>query len=86
VRIKNGFAPDGWTIRRPKGRGTRRVQTSDSFEQESWMAKANKQSSRRRKQDRTRVAGGHVYDTRYQAPEDWPLEVAREESRQEIWE
>jgi len=50
------------------------------------MAKANKQSSRRRKQDRTRVAGGHVYDTRYQAPEDWPLEVAREESRQEIWE
>jgi hypothetical protein len=31
------------------------------------MAKAKKQSSRGRKQDRARVAGGQDYETRYEA-------------------
>jgi hypothetical protein len=33
----------------------------------SWMAKAKKQTSRGRKQDRARVAGGQDYETRYEA-------------------
>ena len=34
---------------------------------ESGMAKAKKQSSRGRKQDRARVAGGQDYEVRYEA-------------------
>ena len=51
------------------------------------MAKAKKRTSRGRKQDRSRVAGGQDYETRYEAKKTGKsraaVKKAREESRQQ---
>jgi hypothetical protein len=45
---------------------------------------AKKQTSRGRKQDRARVAGGQDYEVRYEARKTWPLETGRQENGEEI--
>jgi hypothetical protein len=47
------------------------------------MATAKKKSSRGRKQDRARVAGGQDYEVRYNGEEDKEIRERREEGRQE---
>ena len=47
------------------------------------MAKKRKQSSRGRKQDRARVAGGQDYEVRYEFEEDQQIEKCGQAGREE---
>jgi hypothetical protein len=48
------------------------------------MARAKKQSSRGRKQDRARIAGGQDYEVRYEAKKTRKARQRRKKGRQKV--